>query len=579
MSKEKIKILERTLEREREARKEAETILESKSLELFNANQKLASTNKMMEILLDDQSIQLNIIIENSPLGIVLTEKGKLIKINTAFQNILGYTHKELNLLTVKDISHPGDLFKTKKYIKQIELGEIDNFIIKKRYKRKDGTYVTCKTNVSAVRDTKGNIKYQVAIIEDITFIEEQSRMLYALNQLSISILGKRDLHEIAWEIARSTADNLELEDCVVYVVDKEAKSLTQVAAYGNKNPVDYTISNLLSVPIGEGIVGTVAITGIPELINDTSVDDRYIVDDYARLSELAVPIIVENEVIGVIDSEHSNKNYFNKEHLKTFTNIANLAAAQLNNALSLLKEQRVTSEKNKLLVKLEKSNEELKNFAHVVSHDLKSPLRSMSALMSWIQEDNEDKFDHETNENFERLLKKVDKMDHYINGILKYSSIDKINKNYQEVDLQKIIDDIIQIIHIPQHVNIKIKSQLPILYSDKFRLQQLFQNLISNAIKYNNKPKGLVEIDCKEKKNTYLFSVKDNGIGIESKYHSKIFKVFETLENPDEKSTGIGLSIVKKIIAMFDGKIWIESTLGEGSTFFFEIKKEIPKT
>jgi len=571
----KIHELENELKLAKLKIKKTVAVLKRRTFELNTTNNKLESTNKMMEALLDDQSSRLNIIVENSPFGIVLTEKGKLIKINKALQNILGYSQEELLSLTIKDISHPDDLYNSLKLIHRLEKGSIDNFFIKKRYLKKDGTYVICKTNVSAVRNTYGKVKYQVALLEDITLVEQQSKMLKALNLLSISILGKNDLFDISWEIAKNTADHLELEDCVIYTVDEEKNILTQVAAYGKKNTKGFEINNILTVPIGEGIVGTVVKTGKPELINDTSLDDRYIIDDNVRLSELAVPIIVNNKVIGVIDSEHSLKNHFKQEDLETFTNIANLAAAQFNNAISLANEKKIQAEKNKLLIKLAKSNDELNNFAQVVSHDLKSPLRSMSALISWIQEDNEGGFDNETNNNFEKLLKKVDKMDHLINGVLKYSSVDKVNETIQQVDLNKLVKDILQVIHIPSNITIILKSELPILYSNKFRMQQLFQNIISNAIKYNDKAVGQIFIDVKEYDNKYLFSIQDNGIGIDEKYFKKIFKIFETLEVSDDNSTGIGLSIVKKIVTMFDGKIWLESEVGKGTTFFFELNKE----
>ncbi|NQY30496.1 MAG: PAS domain S-box protein [Flavobacteriaceae bacterium] len=578
MQKNEIEDLKSALLKAELARKKAEQILGDKNFELQKINQKLASTNKMMEALLDDQSTQLNAIVNNSSLGIVLTEKGNLIKANNAFKKILGYTEIELKKLTIKDITHKDDLFNSLKYIKKLENGTINDFLMKKRYRRKDGNYIICKTNVTAIRDTKGKLKYQVALIEDVTVSEQHVNMLKAINLLSVSILGKNDLFDISWEIAKNTANHLGLEDCVIYTVDTKKKMMTQVAAYGEKNSEGYTIKNILTIPIGKGIVGTVALTGKAELINDTTLDERYIVDCNVRCSELAVPIIVNNKVIGVIDSEHSEKNYFNKEHLDTFTNIANLAAAQFNNAISLLKEEASKTEKNKLLTKLEKSNIELNNFAQVVSHDLKSPLRSMSALISWIHEDNHYLFNDETNDNFEKLLKKVDKMDHLINGILKYSSIDKTNFTSQDVDLHELVTDMIDLIYIPNHFSIKIKTKLPTFKSNKFKLQQLFQNLISNAIKYNNNKKAEVIIDCVEKPKSYLFSIKDNGIGIDPKYHKKIFEVFETLEEPDENSTGIGLSIVKKIITLFDGKIWLESKFGAGTTFFFELKKETPK-
>ncbi|CAM1355101.1 ATP-binding protein [Tenacibaculum halocynthiae] len=574
MSDEKVKIFERALQRERKARKQAEEILEQKSLELFEANQKLTASNKKTEALLNDQTAQLKLIVDNSSLGIVLSQKNNLIKFNKAFANLLGYTDDELLNVNIYELSHPDDLPQAKKQLKLLEESKIDKFLIKKRYRKKDGNYVSCNTNVSAVRDNEGNVKYHIALIEDVSEIDKKTRMLNALNSLSVSILGKRDLNEIAWEIAKNTANHLDLEDCLVFSIDYESNIIKEIAAYSNNPDIDITKKPPLHIPIGKGVIGKVVETGVYSLVNDTSKNDLYEVDDFFRFSELTVPIIADNKVIGIIDSEHSKKNYFNNDHIEVFHNIASLASAQFNSAISLIKEKKTQKEKDVLLVQLGKNNEELKNFAHVVSHDLKSPLRSMSALISWIQEDNEGTFDEETTVNFNSLLKKIDKMDHLINGILKYSSIDKIDKTDQKVDLQKTVTDIIDTIFVPEHINIQIKNTLPIIYGDKFRLQQLFQNLISNAIKYNDKEKGIITIEVEDLDNKFLFIIKDNGIGIDKKYHSKIFEVFETLEEPNDDSTGIGLSIVKKIIDLYNGKIWLESELGKGCSFFFELKK-----
>ncbi|WP_435262822.1 ATP-binding protein [Tenacibaculum sp. nBUS_03] len=574
MSDEKIKIFERALLRERKARKKAEEILEKKSLELFEANQKLTASNKKTEALLNDQTAQLKLIVDNSSLGIVLSQKNNLIKYNKAFANLLGYSDKELEDIDIYKLSHPDDRLQAKKQLKLLEESKIDKFLIKKRYKKKDGSYVTCNTNVSAVKDSKDKVKYHISLIEDISEIDKKTKMLNALNSLSVSILGKRDLNEIGWEIAKNTANHLGLEDCLVFSIDYASKTIKEIAAYTNNPKVDISQKPQMKIPFGKGIIGKVVETGVYSLVNDTSNNDLYQVDDYFRFSELTVPIIADNKVIGIIDSEHSKKNYFNNDHVEVFHNIASLASAQFNSAISLINEKKTQKEKDVLLIKLEKNNEELKNFAHVVSHDLKSPLRSMSALISWIQEDNENIFDEETTVNFNSLLKKIDKMDHLINGILKYSSIDKIDKTNQKVDLQKTVTDIVETIFVPEHISIQIKNTLPTIYGDKFRLQQLFQNLISNAIKYNDKKKGIITINFEELNNKYLFSIRDNGIGIDKKYHSKIFEVFETLEEPNDESTGIGLSIVKKIIELYNGKIWLESELAKGSSFFFELKK-----
>ena len=126
---------------------------------------------------------------------------------------------------------------------------------------------------------------------------------------------------------------------------------------------------------------------------------------------------------------------------------------------------------------------------------------------------------------------------------------------------------------HIPEHIKIEVKKPLPNVIGDSTMLQQVFQNLIGNAIRYNDKEHGIIEIDYSDKNSFYQFSVKDNGMGIDKKYHDKIFKIFHSL-NKSKESTGIGLSIVKKIIDTHNGKIWLDSSLGKSTTFYFTIKK-----
>lgn len=232
--------------------------------------------------------------------------------------------------------------------------------------------------------------------------------------------------------------------------------------------------------------------------------------------------------------------------------------------------------EREQLLKNLKKSNQELNDFAHVVSHDLKAPLRSLNALVSWLKEDCLELTDDEEIEgNFELLLKKIDKMDHLINGILKYASIDKIEHPGKDIDLHEIVESIIETIHVPKHVNVIIPERLPIAEGDKFRLHQLFQNLISNAVKYAKDVNGEVSITYETKQDHWEFQISDNGKGIPEKYHKKVFGIFETLDD-HQNSTGIGLSIVKKIVDLFEGTIWVSSIEGKGATFHFTLP--IPK-
>lgn len=241
--------------------------------------------------------------------------------------------------------------------------------------------------------------------------------------------------------------------------------------------------------------------------------------------------------------------------------------------------EENITNKKElekqsqELVISLAKTNKELEDYAQIVSHDLKSPLRSMHSLISWIKEDNVKAFSDQTLQYFSMMENKVEKMDHLIEGILTYSKIDKLEMAIEKVNTQLIIESIIEIIHIPPHITVTITSKLPIINADRYRIQQLFQNVIGNAVNYIERPIGLVEISSEEEEDAYIFSIKDNGVGIASKNYEKIFNTFQSYTT-SEHSTGLGLSIVKKIIETYKGKIWIESEEGVGTTFFIKLNK-----
>ncbi|TYP96710.1 phospho-acceptor domain-containing protein [Tenacibaculum adriaticum] len=230
-------------------------------------------------------------------------------------------------------------------------------------------------------------------------------------------------------------------------------------------------------------------------------------------------------------------------------------------------------NQKERLLENLEKQNQELNEYAHIVSHDLKSPLRIIDTVTNWLIEDYKDVMNNECQGNLQLILNNVEKMDSLICDILDYSTIDKAETNIYDVDLQHLVTEIINIIHIPAHINVKIIETLPIVKGDKFRLQQLFQNLLINAVNYIDKPKGKVEVGVEERNGFWQFYIRDNGKGIPEMYYEKIFKVFQKLEN-NEKSTGIGLAIVKKIIDYYGGSISLDSQINKGTTFYFTLPK-----
>ncbi len=356
--------------------------------------------------IFDEQKKQLTAIVENSSLGIVLSRFGEIIQTNRAFQNLLGYTKEEIETKRVADISIAEEYLQSSKKLEQLNNGEIDSFKVNKRYRKKDGGIFWAKTSIAGVKDSTGQIKYQVALVEDIT-------------------------------------EQLDLE-----------------------------------------------------------------------------------------------------------------------------------KQREELLQTLEKSNQELNDYAHIVSHDLKSPLRSINALVHWIKEDYHEALEGNGLENISLIEKTLEKMESLISGILSYSGAsNKETLNNELLDVNSIIIDIINTIYIPKHVTVSAKKQLPSIRGDRTRIQQLFQNIISNAVNYIDKEKGIVTVDYEDKDSYYMFSIQDNGIGIKKEYHEKIFKIFQSLRK-SEHSTGIGLSIVKKIVDLYEGDVWLESEEGKGTTFFFTLKK-----
>jgi PAS domain S-box-containing protein len=232
---------------------------------------------------------------------------------------------------------------------------------------------------------------------------------------------------------------------------------------------------------------------------------------------------------------------------------------------------KRLEEELRERTAKLEVTNKELQSFAYIVSHDLKAPLRAIAKLAQWLVEDYAGAFDAKGNEMVDLLVGRVQRMDNLIDGILEYSRIGRIVGQNEAIDLNRLLPEVIDSLLPPSAIHIAITPDLPILMGDKTRITQVFQNLIGNAIKFMDQPQGHIAVNCADDGAFWRFSVTDNGPGIDPKYHDKIFQIFQTLKPRDElESTGIGLSIVKKIVEFYGGRIWVESTVGQGSSFIF---------
>ncbi|NBT88432.1 MAG: PAS domain-containing sensor histidine kinase [Flavobacteriaceae bacterium] len=244
---------------------------------------------------------------------------------------------------------------------------------------------------------------------------------------------------------------------------------------------------------------------------------------------------------------------------------------------LDITKLKELEKLREELIKDLTESNDELSNYAHVVSHDLKTPLRSISAAMSWLKEDNKDSLDEMSQSYLEIVDEALLKMDKIISDTLRYSEIKRKTNTDSNVDLNHITGHLInELKQSYPETKIEINGTLPILTINETKIMQVFQNILDNACKYSDpSKKSRVKISCSLIFGFFEFAIEDNGIGIPEEHAHHVFEIFRKLNN-NEGSNGVGMSIVKKIIDSYGGKIWFESEVGKGTIFKFNLPRSL---
>jgi PAS domain S-box-containing protein len=224
----------------------------------------------------------------------------------------------------------------------------------------------------------------------------------------------------------------------------------------------------------------------------------------------------------------------------------------------------------------LSRANKELEEFAYIAAHDLKRPLRGIGTLADWLVTDYADKFDEEGKEQVRLLTARAKQMSALIDSIMQYSRLGQSDQEKQQVDLNAVLSEVISRIAPPENIEITVENELPALMCKRTHIIQVFQNLLNNAVRYMDKPKGQIKVGYAEEDDSWRFGVADNGPGIEQRHFERIFKIFQTLSPRDGvESPGIGLSIVKKLVELNKGRVWVESEVGQGSTFFFTLPRQ----
>lgn len=403
-------IFEKRLKRERAAREAAEKILEEKSRELYFKNQELKTLNEKLNATLElrrqelhDSEAQRFSLFQNSAMGIALTLHGQILKVNHTFAEMLGYKVEEVIGKHISDVSYKEDITPSMKNTDDVQAGKKDKFTMQKRYKRKNNSFFWANTHVSAVKDELGNIKYHLAIIENI-------------------------------------------------------------------------------------------------------------------------------------------------------------------------QDKKIAERKTEMLVQqLKEINESLESYAQVVSHDLKSPITGINTILNWLEAM---PVSDEVKEHHEMMKGLVEKSYSLIDNVIAYSKVNTDQEDRERFSVEQLLIETIQFLPIPHHIEIVQYGRFPFINANKTKIQQVFSNLIDNATKHIDKEEGLISISCSEDEHYWIFKVRDNGEGIEERHFSKIFNIFETLNNSKNKGTGIGLSLIKKVINQYQGTITVDSKVGEFTEFTFSLAK-----
>lgn len=429
---------------------------------------------------------------------------------------------------------------------------------------------------------------------------------LQIINEFALTVSQYDSIDELAWATVKHVIAQMDFIDCIVYLLDPYEAHLVQIASYGPKNPFGTEIKNPITIRVGTGIVGSVAETAVSERIPDTLKDPRYIVDDDIRRSEITVPIIHQGVVLGVIDSEHPEPDFYTEEHQNLLTTIALLIAPRIasiqkvNTTLQKTSQQlsdrtfELTQILNDLqiaqgeLVKAKEAAETASRaksvFISKMSHELRSPLTSILGYAQLLQKykDTSPKISKAATiiENGGQHLLNL------INDILVFSKLESETFTLEQtvIHFKSFLDGVMQLSTLNAHnkglaFTLLIEGDMPDkIVVDDNRLRQALLNLLGNAIKFTEQ--GSVELKVNATKLIgrsickLRFEISDTGPGIEPSALDRIFLPFEQSGTATQraKGTGLGLTITQQILTMMQSRVEVSSKIGKGSTFLFDL-------
>lgn len=515
-----------------------------------------------------------------------LDPEAATVYVSPQVERLLGHPRKAFtdDPLFWTKILHPDDEKKVQQLSRRTS-ETFEAFHMEYRVIASDKRVVWLKDEAALVRDENGTPLYWLGVWTDVTSLKQVEEELTDL----INGMTKRTVQlQTAADVARAATSILDINELLPMVVEliRDHFEYYYVGMFLIEETNEWAVLRAATGETGRKMIEL----GHRLKLEDSSMIGWCITHRQARIaldvgedavrfanprlpltrSEIALPLITHGEVIGAMTIQSEKPSAFSAVDITTLQAMADLVANALENA-------RLFTERVRLNRELETQNEELERFTYTVSHDLRSPLVTIRGFLGYLRQDVESGDMTRFENDITRIANAVDKMQTLLNELLELSRIGRIANPPEDVPFGEIVRETVELLSGPLeagNVRLNVIGKFPIIHVDRLRIAEVLQNLIGNAIKFmGDQPSPTIEIagGGTDTDGKPIFYVRDNGIGIEPKYHGQIFGLFNRLD-PGIEGTGIGLTLVKRIIETHGGHIWLESEPGRGSTFFFTL-------
>jgi len=569
----------------------------------------LLMLQKKMELALIDKtenmrktSERFNSIIENSPYLISIKDhKRRYINTSKNFADflnikgeIIGKTDDELfspelsqNIKNQEDevLSLGKAIVREEKFI--LNDRETRYFLSSRfpLYDSPSGLHSVCtiSMDIKELKIAENNLRFEIQRRKDAeNSLRHETDLLHLLNKIAVSANEAQDIEEASSICIKEICSFTGWPVGHAYIYEEHSEILTPSTIWKTEKGEGFKkfqkITKETKFKRGEGLPGRVIESGKPEWILDVSKDKNFPrAKNFPEIpikSAFAFPALAGDRVAAVLEFFTTDEIKPNEELMHVLSSIG----AQIGHILA----RKIAEDKQLQIMKnLIHSNTELERFAYIASHDLQEPLRTISSYVQLLRENYKEKMDKDGEQFLEYVTDAALHMRNLVADLLSYSRFDTRGTTFKRTNFQEVFDYIIVNLSASiKESGTKIThGKLPVITADSTQIAQLLQNIIGNAIKYRSKDRASeIHISAVKEKGEWLFSVKDNGIGIEKKYCEQIFSIFKRLHNKKSyPGTGLGLAICRKIVENHGGRIWVESTPGVGSTFYFTLQTKKP--